>query len=62
MQMTVIKIVAFVIFVISCIAIYHNTNSYEPKVRILFIIVRNDNHVWRNKCYLCNGHKRNKCN
>lgn len=37
--MTVIKIIAFVIFVIACIAIYHNTNSYEPKKRILFIVV-----------------------
>ena len=37
--MTVIKVIAFIIFVIACIAIYHNTNSYEPKKRILFIVV-----------------------
>lgn len=37
--MTVIKVIAFVIFIIACIAIYHNTNSYEPKKRILFILV-----------------------
>lgn len=37
--MTVIKVIAFVIFVIACVAIYHNTNSYEPKKRILFIVV-----------------------
>ena len=37
--MTVIKVIAFIIFIIACIAIYHNTNSYEPKKRILFIVV-----------------------
>lgn len=37
--MTVIKVIAFIIFVIACIAIYHNTNSYEPKKRILFIVI-----------------------
>lgn len=37
--MTVIKVIAFIIFVIACIAIYHNTNSYEPKKRIAFIII-----------------------
>lgn len=37
--MTVIKAIAFAIFIVACIAIYHNTNSYEPKKRILFIVV-----------------------
>ncbi len=37
--MTVIKIVAFIIFLIACVTIYHNTNSFEPKKRILYIIV-----------------------
>lgn len=36
--MTIIKIIAFVIFLIACVAIYHNTNSFEPKKRILYII------------------------
>lgn len=37
--MTIIKIIALVIFLIACIAIYHNTNSFEPKKRILYIII-----------------------
>lgn len=37
--MTVIKIIAFVIFIIACVTIYHNTNSFEPKKRILYIII-----------------------
>lgn len=37
--MTLIKVISFIIFVISCVAIYHNTNSYEPKKRILYIVV-----------------------
>lgn len=37
--MTLIKIIAFVIFVIACVTIYHNTNSFEPKRRILYIII-----------------------
>lgn len=37
--MTVIKIVAFIIFVISCVTIYHNTNAFEPIKRIIFIIL-----------------------
>ena len=37
--MTLIKIIAFVIFVIACVTIYHNTNSFEPKKRILYIII-----------------------
>ena len=37
--MTIIKIIALVIFVISCVTIYHNTNSFEPKKRILYIII-----------------------
>ena len=35
--MTVIRIIAFVIFVISCVTIYHNTNSFEPIKRIIYI-------------------------
>ncbi len=45
--MTVIKIIAFVIFAISCIAIYHNANSFSIKGRIIYIAVRNANYV----CY-----------
>ena len=37
--MTVIKIIGFIIFCISCVTIYHNTNSFEPKKRILYIII-----------------------
>jgi len=37
--MTIIKVVAFIIFVIACIAIYHNTNSFEPKKRIGCIVL-----------------------
>lgn len=40
MILTVIKIIAFIIFCLSCITIYHNTNSYEPTKRIIYIIVR----------------------
>ena len=37
--MTIIKIIAFVIFCISCVTIYHNTNSFEPKKRIIYILI-----------------------
>ena len=37
--MTVIRLIAFAIFIISCIVIYHNTNSFEPKRRIIYIAV-----------------------
>lgn len=37
--MTVIKIIAFVVFAISCAVIYHNTNSYEPAKRIGYIVI-----------------------
>ena len=37
--MIVIKIVAIIVFIISCVTIYHNTNSFEPKKRILYILV-----------------------
>ncbi len=37
--MTIIKIIAFVIFVISCVTIYHNTNAFEPIKRIIYILV-----------------------
>lgn len=36
---TAIKAIAFIIFIISCITVYHNTNSYEPKDRIIYIII-----------------------
>ncbi len=36
--MTVIKVIAFVIFVISCVTIYHNANSFEPIKRIIYIV------------------------
>ncbi len=51
--MTIIKIIAFVIFAISCIAIYHNTNSFSIKGRIIYIAVRNANHVCYNQHNLC---------
>ena len=37
--MTIIKIVSFIVLVIACAVIYHNTNAYEPKKRIIYIIV-----------------------
>lgn len=37
--MTVIKIIAFVVFAISCAVIYHNTNSYEPAKRVGYIVI-----------------------
>ncbi len=52
--MTVIKIIAFIIFGIACVTIYHNTNSYEPKKRILYIAVRNGYNVCNNKYNMCN--------
>ncbi len=35
----VIRLIALLIFGVSCVTIYHNTNSYEPKYRIVYIIV-----------------------
>ena len=37
--MTVIIIIALIILVISCITIYHNTNSFEPKQRCMYIVI-----------------------
>jgi len=37
--MTVIKIIALIILCVSCVTIYHNTNSFEPKKRIIYIII-----------------------
>ena len=37
--MTIIKLIALIIFIISCITIYHNTNSFEPKKRIIYIAI-----------------------
>ena len=39
MIFTVIKFIALLVFAISCITIYHNTNSYEPSKRVLYIII-----------------------
>ncbi len=36
---TAIKAISFIIFIISCITVYHNTNSYEPKNRIIYIVI-----------------------
>jgi len=38
-KMIIIKIIALIIFIMSCVVIYHNTNSFEPKVRILYIVI-----------------------
>lgn len=38
----VIKGIALIIFAISCLTIYHNTNSYDPIKRIIYIIIRNN--------------------
>ena len=35
--MAIITMIAAVIFIISCITIYHNTNSFEPKQRVIYI-------------------------
>lgn len=45
---TVTKFIALIIFAISCVTIYHNTNSYEPSKRIIYIIARNNYNVWNN--------------
>lgn len=37
--MTVLKIIAFIVFAISCVVIYKNTNSYEPYKRVIYIVV-----------------------
>lgn len=37
--MTLVKVIAFIVFAISCAVIYHNTNSYEPAKRIGYIII-----------------------
>ena len=37
--MTVIRIIELIIFSISCVIVYHNTNSFEPKKRIIYIII-----------------------
>lgn len=37
--MGLIKFVAFVIFIVACVTIYHNTNSFEPKQRVIYIAV-----------------------
>lgn len=36
--LTVIKAVALIIFAVAVAVIYHNTNSYEPVQRIIYII------------------------
>ncbi len=37
---SVVQAIALIIFAISCVAVYHNTNAYEPKQRIIYIIIR----------------------
>ncbi len=37
--MAVIKGIAGIILIIACVAIYHNTNSFETKGRIIYIVV-----------------------
>ena len=37
--MIIIKLIALIVFIISCVTIYHNTNSFEPKKRILYIVI-----------------------
>ena len=36
--LTIIKLIALIIFAISFVTIYHNTNSYETAKRVLYII------------------------
>ena len=43
---TVTKGIALIIFAISCVTIYHNTNSYEKSKRIIYIIIRKYYNVW----------------
>ncbi|MDE5830388.1 MAG: hypothetical protein K2H53_01535 [Clostridia bacterium] len=52
---TVVKGIALVIFAISCVTIYHNTNSYEPSKRVIYIILRKHYNVCFNIDTLCNG-------
>lgn len=37
--MIVIRLIALIIFVISCVTIYHNTNSFGTNKRILYIVI-----------------------
>ncbi len=37
--MTIVRLVSLAIFIVSCITIYHNTNSFEPKKRIIYIAI-----------------------
>lgn len=57
---TVIGIISFIIFVIAFVTIYHNTNSYEPSKRIVYIIIRNNCNVHHNSWNLYDRFKRNK--
>ncbi|MCI9365942.1 MAG: hypothetical protein HFJ54_05180 [Clostridia bacterium] len=57
--MVLIKIIAFVIFIIAFVTIYHNTNSFEPKQRIIYIVARNNCNVFYNKYNLYDRYKRN---
>lgn len=38
---TIVGLISAIIFIISCVTIYHNTNSFEPVQRVVYIIVRN---------------------
>ena len=37
--MDFIKVIALIVFAISCMTIYHSTNSFEPRKRIIYIII-----------------------
>ena len=38
-QMTIVRLVSLAILVISCLTIYHNSNSFDSKKRIIFIAI-----------------------
>ncbi len=42
---TITRVIAFIIFAISCVTIYHNTNSYEKSKRVIYIVIRNNYNV-----------------
>ena len=58
--LTVVGLISFVIFAIACVTIYHNTNSYEPSKRIIYIIVRNNYYLCDNFYDMWYGRKRDR--
>lgn len=52
MIITIVRLIAVAIFAISCVTIYHNTNSYEPSKRVIYIIIRNNINVYGNCIYM----------